>query len=91
MITAVGTTNAGADTVGAGGAAVAGVAAGDTNANLDNASTVGSVISGSFGKLTLGANGDYSYVARCRHAGRRVGRVHLHAEGRRRGPVRTRR
>ena len=62
VITAVGTTNAGADTVGAGGAAVAGVAAGDTNANLDNASTVGSVISGSFGKLTLGANGEYSYV-----------------------------
>ncbi|RWG13378.1 VCBS domain-containing protein, partial [Mesorhizobium sp.] len=42
---------AGADTKGADGATVVGVAAGNTNADLDNAATVGSVIQGTYGKL----------------------------------------
>ena len=62
VITAVGTTNAGADTLGADGAVVAGVAAGNTGVDLDSAGTVGTAIQGSFGKLTLNADGSYSYV-----------------------------
>ncbi|WP_210245393.1 Ig-like domain-containing protein, partial [Mesorhizobium sp. B2-4-15] len=65
VITAVGTTSSGADTLGADGAVVAGVAAG-SGGNLDNAATVGAVIHGTYGDLTLQANGDYSYA---RHAG----------------------
>ncbi|RUV66029.1 hypothetical protein EOA50_30520, partial [Mesorhizobium sp. M1A.F.Ca.IN.020.30.1.1] len=38
------------------------VAAGNTNADLDNAATVGSVIQGTYGKLTLNADGSYTYV-----------------------------
>ncbi|AZO61875.1 type I secretion C-terminal target domain-containing protein [Mesorhizobium sp. M1A.F.Ca.IN.022.06.1.1] len=53
---------AGADTKGADGATVVGVAAGNTNADLDNAATVGSVIQGTYGKLTLNADGSYTYV-----------------------------
>ena len=48
--------------LGADGATVAGVAAGTTGANLDSAATVGAVIHGTYGDLTLGANGDYSYA-----------------------------
>jgi VCBS repeat-containing protein len=62
VITAVGTTNAGADTLGADGAVVAGVAAGNTNVNLNNAGTVNTVIQGTYGKLTLQTNGSYSYA-----------------------------
>ena len=64
VITAVGTTSTvtGVDVLGADGATVAGVAAGTTNANLDSAATIGAVIHGTYGDLTLGANGDYSYV-----------------------------
>ncbi|BCG75767.1 hypothetical protein MesoLj113a_69250 [Mesorhizobium sp. 113-1-2] len=64
VLTAVGTTSpvTGVDVLGADGATVAGVAAGNTNANLDSAATIGSVIHGTYGDLTLGANGDYSYV-----------------------------
>ena len=39
-----------------------GVAAGITNADLDNAATLNTVIQGTFGKLTLAANGSYSYT-----------------------------
>ncbi|TIQ84331.1 MAG: type I secretion C-terminal target domain-containing protein [Mesorhizobium sp.] len=53
---------AGADTKGADGATVVGVAAGNTNADLDSAATVGSVIQGTYGKLTLNADGSYTYV-----------------------------
>ncbi|SEB75124.1 VCBS repeat-containing protein [Nitratireductor aquibiodomus] len=52
----------GADTVGADDASVVGVAAGDTGADLDNAGTVGTVIQGTYGKLTLNADGSYSYT-----------------------------
>ncbi|TPL73329.1 type I secretion C-terminal target domain-containing protein, partial [Mesorhizobium sp. B2-3-15] len=64
VLTAVGTTSpvTGVDVLGADGATVAGVAAGTTNANLDSAATVGTVIHGTYGDLTLGANGDYSYT-----------------------------
>ena len=53
---------AGADTKGADGAAVVGVAAGNTNADVDNATTLGTQIQGAYGKLTLAADGTYSYV-----------------------------
>ncbi|MAS12744.1 MAG: hypothetical protein CMH69_05530, partial [Nitratireductor sp.] len=57
----------GADTVGADDASVVGVAAGDTGADLDDATsgnpaTVGTVIQGAYGKLTLNADGSYSYT-----------------------------
>ena len=40
---------------------LSGVAAGTTNADLDNAATLGTPIQGTFGKLTLAADGSYSY------------------------------
>ena len=40
----------------------AGVAAGNTNADLDNAATLNTPIQGAFGKLTLAADGSYSYT-----------------------------
>src|SRR5690606_6573736 len=52
----------GQDNVGADDAVVTGVVAGDTNANLDNPATVGAVIQGTYGKLTLTADGSYSYA-----------------------------
>ncbi|WP_421872897.1 beta strand repeat-containing protein [Nitratireductor rhodophyticola] len=52
----------GADTVGADDASVVGVAAGNTGVDLDNAGTVGTVIQGTYGKLTLNADGSYSYT-----------------------------
>ena len=64
MITAVGTTSpvSGVDVLGADGAVVSGVAAGTTNADLDNAATLATPIQGAFGKLTLAADGSYSYT-----------------------------
>src|SRR4029077_15196241 len=64
VITAVGTTSpvSGVDVLGADGAVVSGVAAGNVNANLDNAATLATPIQGAFGKLTLAADGSYSYV-----------------------------
>ncbi|QPC91687.1 S-layer family protein [Mesorhizobium sp. INR15] len=53
---------AGADTKGADGATVVGVAAGNTNTDIDNAATLGVQIQGLYGKLTLAADGTYSYV-----------------------------
>ena len=41
---------------------VSGVAAGNTNANLDNPATLATPIQGAFGKLTLAADGSYSYT-----------------------------
>ncbi len=55
-------TDGNADTKGADGAAVVGVAAGNTNADVDNAATLGVQIQGTYGKLTLAADGTYSYV-----------------------------
>ncbi|QUS39179.1 VWA domain-containing protein [Tardiphaga alba] len=62
VISGVGTTNNGADSQGADGVVVAGVAAGNTNANLDSTGTVGTVVNGTYGKLTLNADGSYSYA-----------------------------
>jgi VCBS repeat-containing protein len=56
------TTDGVADVPGADGAVVSGVAAGTTNADLDNAATLNTAIQGSFGKLTLAVNGSYSYT-----------------------------
>ncbi|RRI03071.1 type I secretion C-terminal target domain-containing protein [Mesorhizobium tamadayense] len=56
------TTDGVADTKGADGATVVGVAAGDTNVDVDNAATLGVQIQGTYGKLTLAADGTYSYV-----------------------------
>ncbi|PBB82008.1 hypothetical protein CK218_03715 [Mesorhizobium sp. WSM3879] len=53
---------AGPDVKGADDVTVVGVAVGDTGASLDNTTTVGTVIHGTYGELTLGANGAYSYV-----------------------------
>ncbi|PBB98796.1 Ig-like domain-containing protein, partial [Mesorhizobium sp. WSM3862] len=53
---------AGVDVKGADDVTVVGVAVGDTGASLENTTTVGTVIHGTYGDLTLGANGDYSYV-----------------------------
>ena len=41
---------------------LSGVAAGNTNADLDNAATLAAPIQGAFGKLTLAADGSYSYT-----------------------------
>ncbi|WP_347254876.1 Ig-like domain-containing protein [Brachymonas denitrificans] len=51
----------GNDTQGADGAVVAGVAKGATNADLDDASTVAAAVQGTYGKLTVQADGSYSY------------------------------
>ncbi len=56
------TTDGVADVQGADGAVVVGVAAGITNADLDNTATLNTAIQGSFGKLTLAAGGSYSYT-----------------------------
>ena len=51
-----------ADSAGADGfGGVAGVAAGNTGVDLVNATTVGVQITGTYGKLTLNADGSYSY------------------------------
>ena len=62
VITGVGTSTgpSGADTLGADGAAVVGVKAGVDQAAT--ASGVGTVIQGQYGKLTLNADGSYSYT-----------------------------
>ncbi|TRC95218.1 hypothetical protein FJV76_29725, partial [Mesorhizobium sp. WSM4303] len=56
------TTDGVADTKGADGATVVGVQAGNTNAAVDDAATLGTQIQGTYGKLTLAADGTYSYV-----------------------------
>ncbi|PLW83789.1 hypothetical protein CWI75_00005, partial [Kineobactrum sediminis] len=50
------------DIQGADGAAVAGVALGDTGTALNDAATVGTDIQGQYGVLTIDADGTYSYV-----------------------------
>ncbi|TIU22361.1 MAG: hypothetical protein E5W38_33180, partial [Mesorhizobium sp.] len=54
------TTDGVADTKGADGATVVGVAAGDTNA--DSSGSLGVQVQGTYGKLTLAADGTYTYV-----------------------------
>jgi len=66
VLSGVGTASGTADVQGADGAVVAGVAAGNTGADLVNAGTVGAAIGGAFGTLTLNADGSYSYA----HTGR---------------------
>ncbi|MGX9148382.1 Ig-like domain-containing protein, partial [Mesorhizobium sp. 128a] len=56
------TTDGVADTKGADGATVIGVQAGNTNADVDNAATLGTQIQGLYGKLTLAADGTYTYT-----------------------------
>ncbi|MCA0051590.1 type I secretion C-terminal target domain-containing protein [Mesorhizobium sp. B283B1A] len=51
-----------ADTKGADGATVVGVAKGTTNANLDDTNTLNGGLHGTYGTLTLHADGSYSYV-----------------------------
>ncbi|BCG97024.1 DUF5801 repeats-in-toxin domain-containing protein [Mesorhizobium sp. 131-2-1] len=53
---------AGADTKGADDATVVGVAAGNTDTDVDNAATLNTPIQGDYGKLTLHADGSYTYV-----------------------------
>jgi VCBS repeat-containing protein len=55
--------------VGTGGGAIAGVAAGDTNADLVNAATVDVAVHGKYGTLTLHPDGSYSYVRDAGSAG----------------------
>lgn len=52
----------GKDHVGADNVLVAGVAVGDTNANLVNAGQLGTPLQRAYGDLTLNADGSYSYV-----------------------------
>ncbi|ESX90187.1 Ig-like domain-containing protein [Mesorhizobium sp. LSHC412B00] len=61
------TTDGVADTQGADGATVVGVAAGDTNA--DATGSLGVQVQGLYGKLTLAADGTYSYVRDAGSAG----------------------
>ncbi|TPL80638.1 VCBS domain-containing protein, partial [Mesorhizobium sp. B2-3-12] len=56
------TTDGVADTQGADGATVVGVAKGTTNVDLDNTTTLNSPIQGEYGKLTLHSDGSYTYV-----------------------------
>ena len=56
------TTDGNADTQGADGAVVSGVAKGTTGVDLDNVTTVGTGIHGQFGTLTINADGTYNYV-----------------------------
>ncbi|MDX8522164.1 beta strand repeat-containing protein, partial [Mesorhizobium dulcispinae] len=56
------TTDGVADVQGADGAKVVGVAKGTTNADLDDASTLDVQVQGAYGKLTLHADGSYTYV-----------------------------
>ena len=64
VISAVGTTSpvSGVDVQGADGAVVAGVAKGNTGADLTDATTVGQIVHGTYGDLTLNSDGSYSYV-----------------------------
>lgn len=55
-------TDGAADTLGADGGSVVGVAAGATGVAEEAADTVGVVVSGLYGQLTLNANGSYTYV-----------------------------
>ena len=67
VITGIGTTNGGADTPGADGVTVTGVAAGTPGGNVSG--LVGSPIATSLGTLTLNATGGYSYVAHANASG----------------------
>jgi hypothetical protein len=71
VITGVGTTSgtAGADVQGADGAAVAGVAAGDTGVDFVATGPVNAAVHGLYGTLTLQADGSYSYARDAGSAG----------------------
>jgi VCBS repeat-containing protein len=62
VLTGSGTISGTGDVQGADGAAVAGVAVGNTGVDLVNQGTLGVPIAGAFGKLTLNADGSYSYA-----------------------------
>ncbi|MER9135795.1 DUF5801 domain-containing protein, partial [Mesorhizobium sp. M0830] len=56
------TTDGVADTQGADGATVVGVAAGNTNTDVNDAATLDVPFQGAYGKLTLHSDGSYTYV-----------------------------
>ncbi|MER9437056.1 Ig-like domain-containing protein, partial [Mesorhizobium sp. M0614] len=56
------TTDGVADTQGADGATVVGVAKGTTNVDLDSTATLNNPLQGEYGKLTLLSDGSYTYV-----------------------------
>src|SRR5690606_4942925 len=64
VITGEGTTSgsSGADTKGADGAVVSGVAVGDTGTAITDGTGVGAVVNGLYGTLTLNPDGSYSYT-----------------------------
>ena len=89
VITAVGTTSpvSGVDVLGADGAVVSGVAAGTTNADLDNAATLNYADPGRLRQADAGRGRQLQLHARRRHGWRCERRVHLHDQGRRRRSV----
>src|SRR4051794_3011081 len=62
VVTAVGTTNSGADTVGADNAHVTGLSSNNVSGHADNDAAGGFVVDGQFGTLTMNADGSYTYV-----------------------------
>jgi len=62
VVTAVGTTNSGADTVGADDAHITGLSSNNVSGHVDNDAAGGFVVDGQFGTLTMNADGSYSYV-----------------------------
>ena len=62
VITAVGTTNSGADTVGADDAHITGLSSNNVSGHSDSDASGGFVVDGEFGTLTMDANGQYTYV-----------------------------
>jgi len=62
VITAVGTTSSGADTVGADDAHITGLSSNNVSGHSDSDASGGFVVDGQFGTLTMDANGQYTYV-----------------------------
>jgi len=62
VVTAVGTTNNGADTVGADNAHVTGLSSNNVAGHSDTDAAGGFVVDGQFGTLTMNADGSYTYV-----------------------------
>ena len=77
----------GVDVLGADGAVVSGVAAGTTNADLDNAATLSYADPGRLRQADAGRGRQLQLHARRRHGWRGERRVHLHDQGRRRRSV----
>ncbi|MBZ9922403.1 cadherin-like domain-containing protein, partial [Mesorhizobium sp. BR1-1-7] len=69
VLTGVGTTNSGADALGADGASITGVVAGNVGTPIVNGTGVGTSVSTALGTLVLGANGSYTYTANANSSG----------------------